>query len=412
MFLTKYEERMLEGEQGSIVKEAMEHLVKYGDALRAERFVRVSSVHISLAAPAALPQLVQNYEPYVKAGVAAFTTTHVAFFDVNRWSELGVSEEAAKIQHNFMDLCRKHGVNMTYTCAPYLVGNVPRIGENIAWMESSAQAYANSVLGARTNREGTYSAIATMVAGCTPYCGMHVDEGRIGTHLIKVEVGLGSSYEYSALGYFAGEVSGLGVPVFDGIAGRPGLEELKSMSASLATSGGVALFHMPNVTPEASSVEEAFRWDSPGDVVYFGRADLKATCEFLSTSTEDKTDVVVLGCPHASLKEMEYMARRLEGKKVKEGVKLFVCTAAGIRDLAERMSYVGTIEAAGGMVLTDTCPSIIASGGLIPGGIERGMTMATNSAKQAHYGAALLEVETLFGSTDRCLDSAVSGKWR
>lgn len=403
---------MLNGEQGSLVKEAMEHLVKYGDALRAERFVRVSSVHISLAAPAALPQLVQSYEPYVKAGVAAYTTTHVAFFDVNRWSELGVSEEAAKIQDDFMDLCRKHGVNLTYTCAPYLVGSVPRIGENIAWMESSAQAYANSVLGARTNREGTYSALATMVTGRTPYCGMHLDKVRIGTHLIKVEVGLSDPYEYSALGYFAGEVAGLGVPVFDGVTGRPGLEELKSMSASLATSGGVALFHIPSVTPEATSVEEAFGWDSPRNVIYFGREDLEATCEFLSTSSEDKVDVVVLGCPHASLKEMEYIACRLEGRKVKEGLKLFVCTAAGIRDLAERMGYVGIIEAAGGMVIADTCPAIIASGGLIPTGIESGMTMATNSAKQAHYGSALLDVETLFGSTDHCLDSAVSGKWR
>jgi len=183
---------------------------------------------------------------------------------------------------------------------------------------------------------------------------------------------------------------------------------LKAMSASLATSGGVALFHMPGVTPEAGSVDEAFGWGTPEDVVYFGREDLRATCEFLSTSSKDRVDVVVLGCPHASLKEMEYIARSLEGKKVKDGVKLLVCTATGIRDLAERMGYVGTIEAAGGLVIADTCPAVVASGGLVPKGIESGMTLATDSAKQAHYGAALLEVETLFGSTDQCLEAAVS----
>ncbi|MHA1363649.1 MAG: aconitase X [Candidatus Freyarchaeota archaeon] len=412
MFLTRYEELMLSGEQGTVVREAMEHLVKYGEALGAERFVRVSGVHVTLSAPAALPQLVESYKPHVTTGVRVYTTTHVAFFDVVRWRELGVSEEAAKIQGDFMNLCKGHGVNMTYTCAPYLVGNVPHIGEHVAWMESSAQVYANSVLGARTNREGTYSTLATMVTGRTPYWGMHTDEGRTGTHLVRVEVGLGSPYEYSALGYFAGEVAGLGVPVFEGVAGSPGLEELKAMSASLATSGGVALLHMPGVTPEARSVDEAFGWGTPEDVVYFGGEDLRAACEFLSTSSEDRVDVVVLGCPHASLKEMEYIARRLEGKKVKDGLKLLVCTAAGIRDLAERMGYVGTIEAAGGLVIADTCPAVVASGGLVPKGIERGMTLATDSAKQAHYGAALLEVETLFGSTDQCLEAAVSGKWR
>lgn len=412
MFLTGYEEKMINGEYGLVIQSSMEYLVKYGEALGASRLIKISNVHITLATPPALPQFVSTYDPYVKEGPKVFTTTHVAFFDTVMWREHGVPEEAAKVHSDFMRLCSEHGVHLTYTCMPFLVGNIPRFGEHIVWMESAAQVYANAVLGARTNREGIYTALASMVTARTPYWGLHIDENRLGTHVIKVETHLRDHHDYATLGYFTGEIVGLDIPVFTGNIGSPGIVEFKNMGAALATSGGIAMFHIPGITPEARSLDEALGYDRPVDEIVFDDDELRNVHEKLSTASTDKVDVVMLGCPHMALPEIEYVARKLRGKKIKEDVKLFIAMPRGIKAVAERSGYIEMIEKAGGIIISDACPAIMASGGHIMKGIEEGMVYATDSAKQAHYASALMNVETLFGNTDQCIEAALTGRWR
>jgi predicted aconitase len=301
----------------------------------------------------------------------------------------------------------RHGVSILATCTPYQVGNIPVRGEHCAWMESSAVIYANSVLGARTNCEGTASTGAASLTGKIPCWGNHLDRGRRGTHLIDVRVRVDDFAEWGMLGYFAGRAVGEERPVITGDIGRPDLVQLKHFGAAAATSGGVELYHIPGITPEAPTVDAAFGPAAVPEEIGYGPAERRAVyADLNSLGTSADVDFVLLGCPHASVEQIWRAARALDGRRLSPGTELWLMVPRALKDIADRSGYTEIIERAGGKVLADSCPAMSR---VAPLGTR---VFATDSAKQAHYLPAILGIEAWFGTLDECIDAAVTGRWR
>jgi hypothetical protein len=282
-----------------------------------------------------------------------------------------------------------------------LCGNVPRFGEHIAWGESSAICFANSVLGARTNREGGPSALAAAVTGRVPAYGFHLDENRRGKYLIEVQIEPKTDKDFAVLGYFTGQLVGKEVPVFTGIKKMPTLENYKALCAACASSGAVALFHIVGFTPEAPTKQAVI--DDNVEPVVFGQAEYDKVCAKFEYS--GPIDFVVIGCPHVSINEMKELATLLDGKKLKSG--FWVCTSRQVKLLAERMGYIDIITASGAEIICDTCPVLCYT--LSDRGYK---TIATNSGKMAHYAPGHWNLQPALLDMSECVQAAINGEWR
>jgi predicted aconitase len=370
MKLTKTEESMLSGKEGHATKKGMEILVALGEIYGAEKLVRVSSVQVSGvsyknlgdAGIEFLRELAEDGKARVKS------TLNPAGMDLVNWRAQGIGEDFARKQLEVIDAYAKLGLETTCTCTPYLAGNEPRFAEHIAWSESSAVVYANSVLGARTNREGGPSALAASLTGRTPLYGYHLDENRSPTLVVDVSAQLESAEDFSAMGYFVGRVVNNGIPYFKGVE-HAGLEELKALSAALASSGGVAMFHIEDVTPEAKGGVSRI------ETMPFTAHDLRETRARLNDSGDP--DFISVGCPHCSLKELAIIAGLLRGRKVAR--EFWICCSRAVKRQSDRRGYSRQIEASGAKFALDTCMVVapIESMGY--------KVVATNSAKACHY---------------------------
>jgi hypothetical protein len=387
MYLTKQEERMLQGEFGGVLERMFRLLVRLGDIYGADRMIPVGSVQVagvsykSIGEPG-LEFLKDIAEKGAKVKVP--TTLNPPGMDLLDWKELGFPEDFAEKQLQIMEAFKRMGIMMTATCTPYLVGNLPRFREHIAWSESSAVSFANSVIGARTNREGGPSALAAALCGVTPNYGLHLDENRKPTVVVKVGAELRNNSDFGALGYHVGKLVKKGRPYFTGI-GDADVDQLKALGAAMAASGAVAIYHVEGLTPEAGDADI-----SGLETIEVGEKELKETYEALNTGQEP--DVVILGCPHASLKEIATLARKLEGKKLKK--PLWICTSRVIKEAATRMGFTEIIERAGGRVVADTCTVVSP--------IERMgfKTTGVNSGKAANYLPGFCKQRVVFKSLD------------
>jgi len=412
MYLTAEEERMLKGEHGLAIQQAMKILVALGDIYDAERMISINNVHmpgssVVVAGDAGLRFVKKMAERGVK--FKTFTTLNPAAIDFERWKVAGIPEETVHKQLMLTEAYRHLSAICCHTCIPYLVGNLPRIGEHISWGESSAITFSNSVLGARTNREGGPSALASALTGRTPLYGFHLSENRRGRIRVKVNIKLRDVTDYGTLGYFVGELSREKSPVFIGIPSGVTLEELKMLGAALASSGAVALYHVVGVTPEARTEDEAFQGEKPLDTLSFGENELAETREKLSKASEDKVDFVCIGCPHASISEIKEVAEILAGQKINSDVKLWICTARQVKSMADRMGYTSVIEKTGGIIVCDTCPVLAPTKEIVE---KHGYkTIATNSAKLAHYAPGQCNLLPLYGDVKTCLKAAINGRW-
>jgi len=398
LYLTAVEEAVLNGELSPVKQKAMEILVALGDIYGADRLIEISSAQISGVSYKTIGEAgLEWIESMASERVVVPATLNPAGMDLELWRQMGIPDEFAEKQLKIIDVYRRLGVNLICSCTPYLSGYSPKIREHVAWSESSAVCYVNSVLGARTNREGGPSALAAALIGKTANYGYHLDENRRPTLRVNVEIPLHEESDFGALGYYVGKIAENGVPFFSGVKGGD-MDGLKSLAASLAAAGGVALYHVEGVTPEAGSV-------GVDDVerVNFGQEELKTSYEELSTFRSGRVDLVAIGCPHASLSEMRKVATLLQGRKVASGTKLWVFTSIGTKLMAERFGYLGVIEKAGGEVYTNCC--------MIVAPVEKFdfKTMAVNSAKAAIYGPTVSKVDVLFGTTGRCMEVAVKG---
>lgn len=423
MKLSDDEKAMLDGKEGPACRKAMQLLVRYGEALGAERLVDTNNVcGTSGGSTPFLRQFaakvgsmdavfsefnLDSAEAVEIPVVKAFSCHLIQSMDPAHWELQGVEPEVYELNSRSQSFSARIGLQLMNTCAPYLVGNVPVKGEHCAWMESSAVVYCNSVLGGRTNTEGRESVGAAMLTGKIPYWGYHLDENRLGTHLVNVEMEVESVMDWGLLGYYVGEIVQERIPVLQGIHSVPNLDKLKHCGAAAASSGGVEMYHVVGVTPEARSVEEAFGGKNPEITLKFGKAEQKeAYYNLNSSATDSNVDFVAIGCPHYSLQQIWEVCKLLEGKRIHNDVNLWIFTPSALKEVADRNGYTEIISKAGGVLMTDTCPAL---GQVRPKGAR---VAATDSAKQSHYMPAILGLQTWFGSQRDCIEAALSGRWR
>lgn len=419
MFLTEYEKKMLDGDFGQAVQKAMETLVKYGEALGAEKLIEVNSVaggiggspHIRRFADklgsmdAVFSEFKLNSKETVKIPkLDAFSISLTNTMDPNTWQLQNASEDAYKWGMRCEEYSKKIDMHCTFTCAPYLVGIMPVFGEHCAWMESSAISFCNSVVGARTNTEGLESTGAASLTKRIPYWGLHIKENRYAQYQINNRTQVENVMEWGLLGYYIGKAAKEKVAVVDGIDSYSNLTRFKQCCAAAASSGGIEMYHIVGKTPEAHTLEMALNNKKPLEVFEFTDEEKRKVYEKLNSAETDDVDFVVVGCPHNSLEEVWEIVRLLDGRKVKRPLWIFV--PDGIKSICDRQGYTELLSNSGVTIMIDTCPAMAK---VYPKGVK---TAATNSAKQAHYFPNITKIGTFYGTTKDCVEAAVSGKWR
>ena len=396
MRLTEEERDMLDGKQGKAAKKSMEILTTLGDIFESEEMINVYGVQIAGVSYANLGEAGLEWlsEMAEDGKVKVLTTLNPAGMDRENWQALGIDKEFAKNQNRAIEAFAKMGIITTCSCTPYLIGNAPHYGQHIAWAESSAVCYANSVIGARTNREGGPSALAAAITGVTPNYGYHLDENRHGQVLVKINAPVKGTDEFGVLGKIIGDKLvelEKKIPYITGIPSAT-VEELKSFCASVATYGGTALFHMENITPEYE------KYPKPSEVVFeINQKDLDKTRSDL-IDDDIQIDFVSLGCPHASIHEIAQIAKLLEGKKVKK--EFWITTARPTKRIADEVGYSKIIEDAGAKFASDTCCVVAPIKGRFKG-------IMVDSAKACYYGRAKNKFKVKIGSIEECIEEAI-----
>ncbi len=395
MYLTREEEGMLSGKEGPVVAKCMKLLVRLGEIYGADRMVKIGS---SQAAGVSYKSIgepgLEFLRGFAKEGARVRVPTFLnpAGMDLRNWKNFGISEKFAKKQKDIIDAFKEMDVITTCSCTPYLSGNLPRYGEHLAWSESSAVAFANSVIGARTNREGGPSALAAAVTGRTSNYGLHLEDNRKPDFLIKVETGLKDG-DFGALGYLVGKTLKNGVPYFSGI-GDCTTDDLKGLGAAMAASGAIALYHVENKTPEAKSYRDETK---NLERIEFSVEDLKRSYDELSDC--DAPNLITIGCPHASVSEIGFLTRKLEGKKLKKDLWVFTSRAAKV--WADEMGYTKIIEESGAKMIFDTC--------MVVSPLEEldFECIGTNSGKAAKYLPGFCKKKVFFADIDTLIEKGL-----
>lgn len=411
--LTKEEEEMLAGKQGEAKRLSMELLVKAAEAYNAERLIPIASCHLVLSfQKTALTAGLETTERFVKLGAkcAVPTSIDTSSMDFERWEEFRFPKDFMEDQFRMKAALEALGAIPTWSCVPYAGGGiVPRFGQHIAWTESSTAPYVNSLIGARTNRVGAYEDLASAITGRTPYFGLHLDENRLGSILIEVTTDL-TPGDYNVFGSWVGEVVENKVPVITGIPKEVRPLDLRYFGASGAATGSLALYHMPGITAEAKTVEEAFGGKKIPMRVQFGPEELRKRTERMSSVPGGKMDLVVIGCPHLEMEGLIDLAKRIKGRKVK--VETYVLTNKVCKDMATEMGVAQIIEDSGMKLNTGCC----AWSPVELCGFPEHFTVMANSGKQAWYIPSLLtqmrpgKVDVIYGDVDACIEAACRGE--
>ncbi len=378
---------MLDGELGETKRTAMEILTALGRIYNAEKMIPVSSAQVAGVSYKTIGDAGLEYLEIMAskgAKVSIPTFLNPAGMDVEQWKEQGIPKEFAEKQIHILDAYKKMGIMSTYTCTPYQIGIRPGKGEHIAWAESSAVAFANSVLGARTNREGGPSALSAGICGVTPYYGLHIDENRVAGVKVKIEANLKSDNDFGTMGYFIGREVGKRYPAFSKI--KASEIQLKLLGAAMAASGAVPLFYVEGVTPEYIVSDDA-------EEIIFTDDDLKKMKEEIDSG--EKPDLVTLGCPHASIEEIKRVVELVKEKK--PTCKFWICTARKTKEKAEELGYDKIIKEAGGILVADTCMVVCPLK-------EMGFNITgANSGKAAKYLPNLCKQKVAFGDIEDIL---------
>ncbi len=384
---------MFDGEYGEATRQSIEILVAIGKIYNAEKMIPITSAQIAgvsykTIGDAGLEYLQDILKKGARVRIPSFLNP--AGMDREQWKKIGVPAKFAKKQLEILNTYCVMGITMTCTCTPYLVGIRPKLHEHIAWSESSAVAFANSVLGARTNREGGPSALAAAICGVTPYYGLHLDENRISEFVVNVKCDIRTATDFGALGSYVGEVAKDRNPAFIGIDKKAATDDkLKLLGASMAASGSVALFYVKDITPE-------FVISDKPEKITITEKEIKAAKEKLaSTITNDKQELITIGCPHASLQEIKEVAEIVRGKRVK--CDLWICTARATKRIADDIGVTKIIESAGGHIVADTCMVVCPIE-------EMGYKITgCNSGKAARYLASLCKQKVIFKNLEELL---------
>jgi predicted aconitase len=407
--LSADEQAMLAGDAGAALRLAMEVLVALARASDARRMVAITSAHIDSCLFHGRAGL-DFAQRLVDGGgrVRVPTTLNVSSFDLRNPGLVRLEGEERADARRLVDAYLALGGEPTWTCAPYQLPGRPLAGEHIAWGESNAIAFANSVLAARTERYGDFTDICAAIAGRVPYVGLHTAAARRGRRVFELpglpDEAFDHSETYALVGHVVGSRTGSDVPVVVGLPATSSEDKLKAFAAAAASSGAVAMFHIVGVTPEAASLADA-TGGRRTQTVRLTRTDLRAGWEELSSAGHGASlDAVSLGTPHASLAELEALAPRLAELAVAAGVTLYVSTARHLAQEIERRGLIGPFRRRGVQLVVDTCTYVT------PMLDPAARVVMTNSAKWAWYAPANLGVEVCFGTLDDCLASASAGK--
>lgn len=417
MHLTDHERAMLDGAHGEPRRIAMDGLVKLGRAFDAPDMVEIGYAHVHAGMALYLHdvELVESFAA-LGAQVAVPTSVNMANADTEHWPQTGAPESLARLQQRVKSAHAGMGASCTLTCTPYWAGHWPTWNTHMTSIESTVTIFCNSVLGARSNRDG-YFAIYAAVTGRYPRFGYHLDTQRRGTHRVRVAADLDGTTDFSALGFAIGTMVGDGVPVLDGLRRRPSLDELDALGAALATSGGASLFIVPGVTPPFATVDDAFKGSGGHEDVALDNAALVAVYERFGQAASDRPTIVHLGCPHASMEEMRCYAGHLAGKRIADGLELWITTSRNVRNAAQAEGLIATLERAGAKIVSDTCPmachfartvSPDPALGVVPPSIQ---TIVVDSAKQAKYVRDMIQCDTLLTGTVEAIETALTGRF-
>jgi predicted aconitase len=407
--LDAQERAMLAGAEGPGVRKAIEIVVALGKIYGADRLVPVESVQVAGV----------SYKNLGAAGLAFLrewstegsrvcvpTMLNPAGIDLERWRALGFDRPFAMQQSQVVAAFTAMGIESTCTCTPYLVGRVPELGTHLAWAESSAVSFANSVLGARTNREGGPSALAAAISGRTAHYGLHCDENRLASIEVVVRCPVRGAADWGALGYLVGKAARNRIPLFQGLPldgpsenSRALWDPLKALGAAMAASGAVALYHVAGVTPEARQTE-MLRPEHETLVIDSLAAGYRALG---SDGGPLKIDLVWFGCPHASLDEIAQLAGFAAGKRFVPAV--WITTSRQVREAAQAAGHLVAIEAAGGEVVADTCVVVAPVEG-------RFRSMATLSGKGGYYAPSYLGFQVRYGDWEQLQQVMLTGRWK
>jgi len=403
---------MLEGQYGNAAKLAMSILVRMADVYGATEMMDVSQAHVDGCALMSDSNL-EFAETLVERGgrVSIPTTLNMIPLDLQNWQRLRIPKDFAAKAMRLAKAYKDMGCVPTWTCAPYQGYLTPRFGQQIAWGESNAVVYANSVLGARTNRYGDFLDICAAITGRVPKAGLHLRENRKGQILLRLvdippKLQEDESF-YVALGHLTGNLIQDRIPVIEGLPVNATDDQLKALGAAAASSGAVALFHAIGVTPEANTLEEALQGSKPERVIDVRSSDLKAAWSDLSTAAEgEKLDVVILGCPHFSFAEFQQLAQAIEdlaGGSRHPACRMLILTSQTSYSLLQRSDFVDPLTDFGVEIVLDTCmfhTPIIS---------QNTEVVMTNSGKCAYYAPGHLSVQVAFGSLRDCVRSAKKG---
>lgn len=383
MYLTPEEENIFNGERGPTYQKAIEILAALGDIYDADRLIPIKSAQIAGVSYKTIGEAGLEWISDLKGKVAVPSILNPAGMDRECWKEMGISEDFARKQEMIVRAYEALGVRTECSCTPYnIFDDLAGLGDHVAWSESSAISYANSVIGARTNREGGPSALSAALIGKTPDFGFHKDENRKPDVLIKVEAEIHDS-DYGALGYIVGGMVGDSVPFFE-LRSRPSKDELKSLGAAMAASGSVALYHVRGITPEAGE------YDLPAEKIEIEEGQIK------EVYSSGEPDLIAFGCPHSSIDELERLARLLNGKRVRKEV--WVCTSRAIKN--NYPDLIKRIEESGAKVFCDTCMVVSPAS-------ERYTCMMVNSGKAHKYVPNLCGIKSILATTEECIAAAL-----
>lgn len=407
MHLTPEEKTLLAPDAPPAAAMAMRILVDMAEMMGAGRLVPITSAHIDGCvyfgdAGVLFAERLRD----LGGRVAVPSSLNVGALDILHPELVRADAHAKAMSRRLMDAYVDLGCTQSWTCAPYQAGYRPKLGEQIAWAESNAIVFANSVLGARTNRYGDFFDICAALTGRAPYVGLHRDEERVAKILIDLAALAPALLEedsfYPVLGAWLGRTVGSTIAAIKGLPDDVSEDRLKALGAAAASTGAVALFHVIGVTPEARTEAEAFAGEPPVTMITPTPADLRAARESLSTTSSETIDCVALGSPHFSFDECRALAALADGQTFKKPV--YVCTRHAVLQILEANGLRGKLEAAGVIFVIGTC--VVVTPILKQ---ARGVLM-TNSGKFAHYSPSTVNHEVVFGSLGDCVRSAVAGR--
>lgn len=399
MKLTQEQQDMLDGKYGKGTAYAMKIQVAIGESFGAERMVPITRAHVALSNQEAdlwFAEKLLNAGARCRVSPTVNPGFCLSFFE----SRNMVSPEYADLMQRTHNAYKGLGAVLSYNCTPYIDTNVPNYGEVIAFSESSATPYVNSVWGARTNREGANSALCAAVTGFVPEYGLLLDENRKGNILVEVQADMRNDYDYHMLGMM-GKKIGNGIPVFTGLPKHISKEALRNLGAELNTSGAYGMYHIVGFTPEAPTLEAAFGGKEPERRVVITNEDLQEELKKISLEGNRQIDFAMFGCPHFTLEEVKHIAERIEGKKLQK--EMWILTSSHVKEMAVRMGLDEIITQAGGFIVPDTCPDQPCWGHL------NGKVGITESPKCAYYPQRR-GIHFVIRDLDTCIEAALTGE--